>query len=354
MNKLIKFFALAVCITALALFTDIQSAFAASGTAHAAGGWLGRILGLLLVGMAAAGASSSYSNNWSSIWHKILGAIWEDEGDQKEPIWKGYLEEKETDKKYFDDVELVDPGLWSETDEGTDLDLDDFGEGIKTRYEPKKFSKRLIIPEELEEDAQYEEVYDATRKLRTTERVTEEYDAVGILNSAFDTNVTWGDNVAMCVSNHPIRGGSTVSNIPTTPLSPSNTAVAAGLIIAEKMPGSNGFRMGVMVTKVVCPTNQKFRFREILKSEQKDDTNNNAINALKGDLSSTPVSVPFMSSTTNWFLKTDVKRGALFVYRRKPRFRRSNDINNETKIFTGSARWVTGVSNWRTFIGFQA
>ena len=112
--------------------------------------------------------------------------------------------------------------------------------------------------------------------------------------------------------------------------------------------------MGVNVTKVVCPTNQKFRFREILKSEQRDDTNNNAINALKGDLSSTPVSVPFMSSTTNWFAKTDVKRGALFVYRRRPRFRRSNDINNETKIFTGSARWVSGVSNWRTFIGSQS
>src|SRR5678815_4377507 len=159
--------------------------------------------------MAANGAHSALSNNYSSIWHKILGDVWGDEGDKAQPVWSQYLEEKSTDKKYFDDVERVDPGLWSETDEGVDLDLDDFGEGVKTRYEPKKFAKRLIIPEELEEDGQYEEAYDAARMLRRTCTVTQDYDAVSLLNNAFDTSVTWGDGKAMCVSDHPIRGGST-------------------------------------------------------------------------------------------------------------------------------------------------
>jgi hypothetical protein len=304
--------------------------------------------------MAANGAQSVLSNNFQNIWFKILGEVWYDEGEKTAPIWSQYLDEKSTDKKYFDDIELVDPGLWSETDEGADLDLDDFGEGIKTRYEPKKFSKRLIIPEELEEDGQYEQAYDAARMLRRTCTVTQDYDAVNILNSAFDTTVTFGDGVAMCVTNHPIRGGSTVSNAFATPISPSNTAVATMLIQAEKMPGTNGFRYGVRLKKIVCPTNQKFRFREVLKSQQRDDTANNAINAIAGDLESEPVSVPFMSSTTNWFGKTDAMRGGMFVWRRKPRFRRSNDINNETKIFTGSARWVVGMSNFRWVIGVQS
>lgn len=299
-------------------------------------------------------SASAYSNNFNDIWHKILGNIWFDQGEKQKATWTEYLDEDETDKKYYDDVEVVDPGLWSETEEGSDLHLDDFGQGVRTRYEPKKFSKKLVIPEELEEDGQYAEAYNATRMLRNTCTKTEDYDAVGLLNNAFDTNFVFGDGQVMCGTSHPIRGGGTISNTFATALSPSNTAVATMLIQCEKMPGTNGFRYGVMLKKIVCPTDLKFRFREVLKSSQKDDTANNAVNALKGDLQSEPVSVPYMSSTTNWFGKTDAMQGGRFVWRRRPRFRRTNDINNETKIFTGSARWIVGFSNFRWTVGVNA
>ncbi len=298
--------------------------------------------------------ASAYSGNFGSVFHKILGAVWMDQTAKTEPVWKQYLDEKSTVKKYFDDVELVDPGLWSETDEGADIDLDDYSQGIITRYEPKKLAKRLIIPEELEEDSQYPEIYDATRMLAKTCQLTQDYDAVSVLNDAFAGAVkTAGDSVAYCASTHVIRGGGTVSNILSPALSISNTAVQAMLIVAEKMPGTNGFISPIKIKKLVGPTNLKWRAREILKSEQKDDTANNAINALKGDVSEY-VSVPFMSSSTNFFAKTDVERGGMFIWRRKPRFRQSNVETSEVKQFTGSARWDKGVSNWRGFIGSQA
>lgn len=298
--------------------------------------------------------ASAYSGNFGSVFHKILGAIWQDEGQKTEPVWKQYLQEKSTIKKYFDDVELVDPGLWSETDEGADIDLDDYSQGIITRYEPKKLAKRLIIPEELEEDSQYPEIYDATRMLRKTCEQTQDYDAVQVLNDGFTGAVLLaGDAVSYCNSAHVIRGGGTVSNILSPALSPSNTAVQAMLIVAEKMPGTNGFINGIRIKKLVGPTNQKWRFREILKSEMRDDTANHTINALKGDVSEY-VAVPYMSSTTNFFAVTDVERGGMFIWRRKPRFRQSNVETSEVKQFTGSARWTKGVSNWRYFIGSQA
>lgn len=301
--------------------------------------------------------ASVYSGNFPSVYHKILGAVWRDEEVKSEPVWKQYLQEKTTEKKYFDDVELVEPGLWNETDEGADMDLDDYSQGIIKRYEAKKFSKRLIIPEELIEDSQYSEITDAVRMLQNTCRLTQDYDAVGLLNDAFtgstDSGLT-GDNVAACSASHLIRGGGTVSNVVSPSLSPSNVAIQSMLIIAEKMPGTNGLVRGVRLEKIVCPTNQKWRFREILKSEQKDDTANNAINAVKGELKSDPVSVPFMSSTTNFFGVTDVKRGGMFIWRRKPRFKVGNMQENETIMHTGSARWTKGVSNWRYFIGVQA
>lgn len=299
---------------------------------------------------------SAQTGNFPSVYHKILGEVWSDEGNETQAVWKQYLEEKTTNKKYFDDVELVEPGLWSETEEGADLALDDYSEGIKKRYEAKKFSKRLIIPDELKEDSQYPEIYDAVRMLRQTCESTQDYDAVGILNDAFTGSFNYGlsgDNVAVCSASHLIRGGATVSNV-ITPLSPSNPAVQAMLVAAEKMPGTNGFIRSIRLMKIVGPTNHKWRFKEILKSELKDDTANNAINALKGELSSNYVSVPYMASTTNWFGKTNVKRGAMWFWRRKPRFKAGEEIRNETEIHTGSARWDKGVSNWRAFIGSQA
>ena len=300
-----------------------------------------------------ASPTSTLSNNWSAVWHKILGAVWSSAEAKNEPVWKGYLDEITTDKKYFDDVERVGPGLWSETEEGADLDLDDFGQGIITRYEAKKFSKRLIIPEELEEDSQYPEIYDATRMLQETCVLTQDYDAVGVLNDATTTanGRVMGDGQPLCSASHPIRGGGTVSNLLPTPLAPSNTAMATMLVLIDKLANPSGFITGgYKAMKVVGPSNYRFRMKEIWKSEQKDDTSNNAINSLMGEGVGSYVPVPFMSSTTNWFMRTNVKRGAMFVWKRKPRFRKTSNDENETKIATGSARWTTGASDWRTFV----
>ena len=254
-------------------------------------------------------------------------------------------------------MELVEPDLWRETDEGADMDLDEYAQGITKRYEAKKFTKRLIIPEELKEDSQYPEIYDAIRMLQNTCDLTQDYDAVGLLNDAFvgatDSGLT-GDGIAVCSASHVIRGGSTVSNILSPSVSPSNAAIQSMLVTAEKMPGTNGRVRSIRLLKIVCPTNQKWRFREILRSELKDDTANHAINVTKGELSGDPQSVPFMSSTTNYFGVTDVPRGGMFIWRRKPRFKAGNMQENETEQHTGSARWTKGVSNWRYFIGVQA
>lgn len=299
-------------------------------------------------------AASAYSNQFSSVWHKILGAIWGDEQAKSEPMWKKYLDERSTEKKYFDDVEMVDPTLWSETEEGADIDLDDFGQGIVTQYTAKKFAKRLIIPDELMEDSQYPQIYDATRMLSRTCGLTQDYDAVGVINDAFTTanGRIGGDLKAMCVSDHPIRGGSTVANVTSVPLAPSNTAVGTTLVLIDKMAGTNGFIHGnIKAQKIVGPSNYRFRFKEILKSGQKDDTANNAINSLKGEMSDEYVAVPFMSSTVDWFVKTNVERGACFVWRRKPRYKETSSNINETSTWTGSARWTTGFSNWRGYVG---
>lgn len=297
---------------------------------------------------------STSSNAWSSSWwQNVIEECWTDELGKKEAVYKSYLSEVTTQKKYVEYGEVAGPQLWDQTAESQDLVLDDFGEGFKTRVEPVKFSKRLIIPEELEEDSRYNEMYDASRMLADTCKLTMDYDAVGILNDAFSgsNGHLGGDGSAYVSATHTIRGGSTVSNL-IAPVSPSNMAVSTMLIATDRLAGSNGLINGqYKLTKLVGPSAYRLRMKEILKSGQKDDTSNNAVNALKGELSSEYVPVPFMSSATNWFGKTDVKLGSIMLIRRRPRFRQEKSPTNETTAFMGSARWQCAVINWRDLLG---
>jgi hypothetical protein len=265
----------------------------------------------------------------------------------KEPSWKGYLEERSTDKRWYDDVEMVDPGLWSEAEEGGEIDLDEFSQGYVTRYRPIKFAKRLVIPNEIREDAAYEEAYDHTAMMARTFVQTQNYYAVGIIDDAADTNIVGGDGVTLANSAHPIKGGATISNILNPALTPSNTSVQLVLVASEKMNGSNGYRVGQEVKGYFGPTNLKFRFKEILKSEKRDDTSNNAINALRGEGGDSYKSVPEMASTTNWFAKTDAPRGAAFVWRRRARFQTAAEIKVDSEVHVGTARFLVSYSNWR-------
>lgn len=284
-----------------------------------------------------------------NLFQRTLGAVWSSVMDNMEPSWKGYLEESSTDKRWFDDVGIVDPGLWTEAEEGGEIDLDEYGEEYSVRYRPIKFAKRLVVPEEIEDDAVYEEAYGAVKMMARTGIQTQNYYAVGILDNAANTGVTGGDGVCLANSAHPLKGGSTVSNILSPALTPSNTAVQLMLIACEKMVGSNGYVSGIKLSKLFGPSNWKFRFKEILKSEKRDNTSNNAINALKGELSSDYASVPEMSSTSNWFGKTNTERGAMFVWRRKPRFKKTGEIKVESTVHVGSFRCVVSYSNWRTY-----
>lgn len=297
--------------------------------------------------------ASTATNQWSaSYWQNIIEEVWTDELGKGVPLYKSFLDEKTTKKKYVEYGEVAGPQLWSQTAESQDLVLDDFGEGIKTRVEPVKFSKRLIIPEEMEEFSQYSEMYDCSRWLADTCKLTMDYDATGILNDMFTgaNGHVGGDALPYASASHPIRGGSLVSNL-MAPVSPSNMAVGTMLVTADRLAGSNGLiNSQYKVTKLVGPSAYRFRMKEILKSGQKDDTANNAINAIKGELSSDYVAVPYMSSTSNWFGKTNVKLGSIMLFNRRPRFRQEPHFTNETKAFLGSAMWICTVINWRDWI----
>lgn len=303
-----------------------------------------------------------HTNNYGpQIWHNYVNELWGFTQSQLQTRWPSFMESKEkTDKKMFDDVGLRPTDLWSQTNEGSDLPLGDYGQGLVTHYEHEKFAMRLIIPEEMEMWSRYEEIYDGTRMLAYSEKLTEDYYAVQFLNDAASTanGRVGADGKALLAIDHPLAGGGSYENVfsstATAPaISPSNTALGVTLVKIERTASENGRITGEYKgAKIVGPSHHRFRWKEILKSSQKDDTSNNAINAIAGEVDDQYVSVPLMTSSLNWFVKTNVKKGALtFYWGRKPRMRRVSHETNETTIFLGSAYWTGGWSDPRTYFG---
>lgn len=304
---------------------------------------------------------SVLTNNFGpQIWHNYVNELWGFTMSQTETKWPSFMETKEKQQKMFDDVGLVPPDIWQQTDEGRDLHLGDYGQGGVAHYEHEKFSMRLIIPEEMELWSKYEEIYDGTRMLAYTEKLTEDYYAVKFLNEAAVTtngNIGW-DGKAMLAIDHPLKGGGSYENVfsataTAPPLAPSNTALGVTLVKIERTVAENGRIDGQYKgAKIVGPSHQRFRWKEILKSNLKDDTANNAMNAIAGEVDDSYVSVPLMTSSLNWFVKTNVKKGALtFYWGRKPRMRRVSHETNETTVFLGSAYWTGGWTDPRTYFG---
>lgn len=300
-------------------------------------------------------AQSARTDNFhEKFWIGAVEELWGFDQKQVSTIWQGYMEEKTVKKKMFDHIGVVPPGLWPEGDEGNDLPLDDFSQGYVTHYEHQKFAKRLIFTEEMEYFGQYEVLYDGTRMLSYTEKQTEDYYAVDFLNGAFATTFLGGDGKAHITTDHPLKGGGSWSNEAAVPLAPSNTALGAMLVQIQKTPAENGRLDGFLKgTKIVAPAEQQFRWAEILKSAGKDDTANNAINAMKGKLSGDPVIVPHMTSALNWFVKTNGTNGLTWFWGRKPRLRKISHETNETTIFLGSALWTAGFSDPRDLFGHE-
>jgi len=294
------------------------------------------------------------------IWNKFVSALWGEVQGSVKTVWQGYMDEKSKDRRMFDDVGIRPPDLWQPREEMQDLPLDDFGQGFVTHYEMEEFAKRLIVPEAFQIFKTYEPIYDATRMLAYTEKLTEDYYAKAFLDDAFTTanGKIGGDNLAMCSASHVVNGGTTVSNAftaaGTPPMSPSNTAIGATIVAIEKTPAENGRIDSMLKAKrLIGPSEYRFRFAEIMKSVQKDDTANNAINAIKGEISGDYVSVPLLTSSRNWFMKTNAQAGLTWFWGKKPDFRKVSNEINETTVFLGSAYWTAGWSDYRTMFGHQ-
>jgi len=268
--------------------------------------------------------------------------------------WTDLFEQFTSRKGFEEDVGISSFGLAQIKPEGTAVNFDTETQGFITRYTHITYALGFIVTKEAFEDDQYDVVAERrARSLAFSMRQTKENVAANVYNRAFNTSYTGGDGVALLVNNHPNVAGGTSSNVLAVAANLSEAALEQAIIDLGKFTNDRGLRIQVMPKSMIIPIDLQFEAERILKSQYRVGTPNNDISALvsMGKFPSGIKLNHYLTSTTAWFIRTNVPDGMKYFTRRDDSFNEDNDWDTENAKFKATARYSYGWTDWRSLYG---
>jgi phage major head subunit gpT-like protein len=211
----------------------------------------------------------------------------------------------------------------------------------------------FIITREMVEDDLYGQISKKKASaLARSARHTKEIILANIYNRAFNSSYTGGDGKELLATDHPNITGGTYSNELTTAANLSEAALEQACIDIRKYTDDRGLRIAVMPKKLILPVDLEFEAHRILRSDGRVGTALNDPNALKdmGKFGSVVLN-NYLTSTTAWFIRTDVEDGMKYFQRRGMEFTTDNDWSTENAMFKVTERYSGGWSDPKGLFG---
>lgn len=196
--------------------------------------------------------------------------------------------------------------------EGSAIAYDNAQEAWTARYNHETIALGFSITEEAIEDNLYDSLSARyTKALARAMAYTKQTKAAAILNNGFDTDYPGGDGVALFSASHPLVGGGTNSNIPSTPADLNETSLEAAVIQIAAWTDERGLLIAAKPKKLVVPPSLMFVATRLLETELRVSTADNDINAIKsnGSIPDGYTVNHFLTDPDAWFLTTDVPNG---------------------------------------------
>jgi len=269
------------------------------------------------------------------------------------PEYKGMgFKEVNSNDFYEEMTEYAGFGPAPAKDQLASMAVDVVMQGYTKRINQIAYAIMMPVSEEAIRFAKYDEAIDGAASIAESLRLRVEYLVADVFGNAFDsTNFAGPDGVSLCNTAHKLIRGGTYSNQLATAASLSETALETIVTMCRKIPGSHGHPVGLFPEQVIGPVDLEWEATRILASSQQNDTMNNAINALKSNTKLKWKGNRFMSSTTNWFVDTSVKKGGYIIWTSKPDFREYGINAQRAKVFDGYQMLGVDVVDPRAYIG---
>jgi hypothetical protein len=248
-------------------------------------------------------------------------------------------------------VEVTGLGMAAIKGEGSSISYDGFGQGPKSPFTHVTYGLGFVITREAEEDNLYQEVAEANAQaLPFSMLVTKETVHANVLNRAFNSSYTGGDGQALCSSAHPTVNG-TQSNL-LTAADLSEAAIEDMVTNVTLAKNSAGIPIKVRVARLIVSPNDLFNATRILKSELRQGTANNDINALKTLGLIPEVTVwNYLTDTDAWFGQTNAPNGLISYQRRPLGLEDDNDFDTENRKYKATERYSAGWGDFRSVYG---
>ena len=258
------------------------------------------------------------------------------------------FETESSDRSFEEEVKLSGFSAAPVKAEGDSIQYDNAQEAWTARYTHETVSMGFSITEEAMEDNLYDSLSSRyTKALARAMAYTKQVKAAAILNSAFDTNVTYGDGKALCVTDHPLVSGGTNSNRPTVAADLNETSLEAAVIQISQWTDERGLLISAKPRKLVVPPQLMFTATRLLETEGRVGTADNDLNAIRnnGSIPGGYTVNHFLTDTDAWFLLTDIPNGLKHFVRTPMSTSMDADFDTGNARYKARERYSFGCSD---------
>lgn len=252
-------------------------------------------------------------------------------------------------RNFEEDLTFAGFGNVPEKGEGVGVDFEDPIQGNTKRFTHKEFALGFRITRPMWMDDQYGKMKGMTSALAISFANLAEVQGASPYNNATATGAEFlgADGVALLSTAHPLLGGGTFSNKPTTDADISYTEVQNALINFETLTDHQGLEIQVQPRKVIVTPSFRFIAEEIFKQ----DTKPNSADRDKNTVSNKGVSVKvshYITDSDRWFIQSDPAVDGMaghslqYIWRERPIFETYDDKDTKDVKANGYCRLSVG------------
>ena len=287
-----------------------------------------------------------------ALWPGIK-AWWGRSYDEHMPEYPDLFEVDTSDKAYEEEVEITGFGLAPVKPQGAQIFYDTELQGPVSRYVHVAYALGYIVTFEELRDNLYEVVSKRrAQQLAFSMRQTKENILAAVYNQGFNASFTGADGVQLFSAAHPTLSGNQ-SNLLTVAADLSETAVEDMCIQIMQITNNRGMKISGLPQSLNVPPALWFEANRIYNSVLQNDTANNAINVLKAT-GAFPKGIRvnhYFSSSTAWFVRTNIPRSMQYFERDKVTFDQDNDFDTKNAKAACYERYSALWSDWRGVYG---
>jgi phage major head subunit gpT-like protein len=250
-------------------------------------------------------------------------------------------------RAYEEDMVVAGLGSVPEKPEGTNVFYDDPIQGNAVRYTHITYALGFRVTREMYDDDLYRVVKGVVTALARSARHTLETIAWDVLNN--HTTAAWQgqDGVCLVSTAHTMLDGSSQSNRSATDADLSVTGLQNAIDAFERQEDHRSLPVALFAKWLVVPPELKWKARELLGSEYRPDTGDNAINAIQGEDMQMAMS-HYLDSTTAWWVMSDKGEHDLKVFiRNAVEFSSADDFDSGDMKSKVRFRASAGHTRWQ-------